>query len=288
MDRATPSHSWTIPGAEGQPILGATDTPSDEPGGVALIVHGFLGYKDYGMFPRIARELAGAGIVAHRFNLSHSGMTDAIETFERPDLFERDTWNKQVTDIDAVIDAVAAGEIAGRGLPLVILGHSRGGVSTLRCAARRFRAGRRPLPAGLITLATPDSCCAWDESRKRQMLDRGFEEITSNRTGQTLRIDAAWLREQIADPEAHDVLAHVRDIACPLLVIHGEADPTVPSEAARNIVDAAGERARLVLIEDANHVFDTPNPMPPDAEPSASLRTVLEEVTGFARGCCAE
>ena len=53
-----------------------------------LIAHGFKGYKDYGMFPRLARVAAETGFVAHRFNFSHSGMTDRIATFEHPDLFD--------------------------------------------------------------------------------------------------------------------------------------------------------------------------------------------------------
>ena len=32
--------------------------------------------------------------------------TNAIETFARPDLFERDTWNRQVEDLDALIAAL--------------------------------------------------------------------------------------------------------------------------------------------------------------------------------------
>jgi hypothetical protein len=84
---------WSIEGSEGEPIIGNAHLPEAPPGGVVLVAHGFKGYKDYGMFPRIAESLANRGFIAHRFNFSHSGMTGAIETFERPDLFERDTWN---------------------------------------------------------------------------------------------------------------------------------------------------------------------------------------------------
>lgn len=55
-------------------------------------------------------------------------------------------------------------------------------------------------------------------------------------------------------------LAPVEDAAAaaarglPALVLHGDADPTVPVEAARELTGALGPRARLVLIPGAGHV----------------------------------
>ena len=105
------SNEWTLPGADGEAILGNAHRPDGEPVGVVIIAHGFKGYKDYGMFPRIAETMCDAGFIAHRFNFSHSGMTNTIETFERPDLFERDTWNKQVFDCRAVVAAINDGKL---------------------------------------------------------------------------------------------------------------------------------------------------------------------------------
>lgn len=277
--------SWTIEGFEHAPILGSVHTPQTEPIGVVVIVHGFLGYKDYGMFPRLARAMADAGFIAHRINLSHSGMTERTETFEKPELFERDTWAGQVHDINAVVEAIGAGELAGAGLPLVLLGHSRGGVSVILAAGQRCRAGEQPLPAGVITLSAPDSTCNWDADLREEVLEQGFTVVKSNRTGQVLRIDARWLREQIDDPDGHDVLAHIGDISCPVLIVHGEADPTVSAGAAHHLVAASGGNARLVLVEGGDHVYQTPNPDPPDAEPSAQLGAVIEATTAFARSC---
>ena len=274
---------WTIPGLDGNPIFGDAHAP-DSPVGVALVVHGFLGYKDYGMFPALAREFAAAGLVAHRFNLSRSGMTNAVETFERPDLFELDTWNAQVHDVNAVIDAVAGGTLAGAGLPVFLFGHSRGGVTSLLTAGRRAREGR-PV-AGVVTAAAPSACCSFPEDQQRAHMKRGYTEVVSNRTGQTLRIGRAWLGEQIDDPGGHDVLAHARDARCPLLVVHGADDPTVPASCADQIASASGS-GPAVLIEGGDHVFITPNPMPTGAAPSAQLARVAGLAGGFFRALAA-
>ena len=85
---------WTLPGADSELIHGDCHVPVGDPRGVIVLVHGFKGYKDYGMFPVIAHHLCNAGFIVHRPNLSHSGMREGTESFERPDLFESDTWNK--------------------------------------------------------------------------------------------------------------------------------------------------------------------------------------------------
>lgn len=278
--------TWSIPGSGGQTILGATEEPTDAPLGVILIAHGFKGYKDYGMFPRIARAMAQAGLVAHRFNFSHSGMTDCIETFERPDLFERDTWNRQVEDLLALVQALQEGQIAGRELPLVLFGHSRGGVAALLTAGRHAGEGGLARLAGLVTASAPSRCNSLTDEQEAELVANGFLESPSARTGQALRIGRAFLQEQIDDPPAHDLRTLVARITCPLLIIHGTEDPTVPVTCADEIAGAASGRATVHRIDGADHVFNTPNPLPPEEPSSPQLARMLDSMSIFAREVC--
>ena len=132
---------WSIPvdGVAGRSILGTTHLPEASPQGVVLLGHGFKGYKDYGFFPCFANEAARRGLVAHRFNFSHSGMTNRIETFERPDLFEQDTWGKQIFDLQQVAAAAKDARLPGDAppaAPMTWFGHSRGGVTVILAAWR--------------------------------------------------------------------------------------------------------------------------------------------------------
>ncbi len=283
----TPLESpWSISGADGQTILGDCHTPPRPPLGVVLIVHGFLGYKDYGMFPPLARAMAHAGYIAHRFNLSHSGMTNAIDSFERLDLFERDTWRKQVHDVCTVVDAIDRAELAGQNLPYALFGHSRGGDTCLLAAAETFDQGKPRPPNAVITAAAPSALCRMDEPTRQAVLAQGFIETKSNRTGQTLRIGKAWLQEQIDDPPWHDLCARIRWIACPLLILHGQSDPTVPVQDARDLADAAQSRTseqttEVCVVPDASHVFNTPNPMPRDQTPPKAFARLTDAITMF-------
>ncbi len=271
---------WTIDGSEGLAILGDTDTPAREPGGVALLVHGFKGYKDYGMFPVLGRALAEMGLVCHRFNLAHSGMTDDIATFERPELFERDTWAFQAQDVVCVARAVREGKLRGRGLPMMLVGHSRGGVAALLAAGRQ---GDEIGPlAGLVTINAPAACCSMGEGDRRSLLEHGIFESPSARTGQVLRVGRAWLQTQLDDPAWHNVADAASSVNAPVLVIHGDADTTVDPGSAGVIAGAARE-ARRVMIAGANHVLNTPNPAPPGVVSSPQLREMIDVIGAFVQ-----
>jgi pimeloyl-ACP methyl ester carboxylesterase len=277
---------WSIDGSDGHPIIGNTDLPAGEARGVVLVAHGFKGYKDYGMFPRVAATLADAGFVSHRFNFSHSGMTDALDAFERPDLFERDTWNRQVFDLWQVAAAVARGALCGAGLPLVFLGHSRGGATCLLAAGRHAGEPGLPAPAGIAVASAPSALDVLTPPQRRELLERGFLVSPSSRTGQALRIGREFLTEQMRDPLHHDLLRLAGRITCPVLIVHGSRDPTVPVAAARRLAGAI-PGAELRIVEGADHVFDTPNPLPPREPSSPQLQELLDALLRFAAACCA-
>lgn len=51
----------------------------------------------------------------------------------------------------------------------------------------------------------------------------------------------------------YDSLSRIKDVSCPMLVIHGEHDPLVPLEQARRLYDEAGEPKQFYLIPGAAH-----------------------------------
>ena len=276
----TPAASeWDLPGAAGQTVLGVTDAPGAEPRASVLLLHGHKGYLGYGGYPVIADRLARALPVAvHRFNASHSGMTRDESTFERPDLFALDTWNKQVEDLRAVIRAARAGELpgAGAGLPVIAMGHSRGGVTCLLAAGRTGE----DKPDAVVSMSAPSWGVSDVEGKRKEIAETGRLSTPSARTGQALHAAPVWLEEQLADPENHDVLGLCRKIAAPTLVIHGEADETISARCAREIAEAVPD-AELALIPGGDHVFNTPNPADVEADPSEPLAAVITTIERF-------
>ena len=244
--------------------------PGSDPKGIIFLAHGFKGYKDYGMFPWLAQMFVDQGFIVHRFNFSHSGMTASDGPFERPDLFERDTWNFQVEDL-----AILTRELGQDGLPVTILGHSRGGVSCL------LAVGRGAVEVdGVISLSAPATCNPMTPEAQQELLTQGFIESPSARTDQMLHVGRAFLQDQLDDPESHDLLPLVETIESRILVIHGEIDPTVSVESAVAIA-AAGQLTTLVRIANGDHVYNTPNPFPKNGTPSVQLAAVWSAIQSW-------
>ncbi len=289
--RTSVSADWTIEGAEGAPIRGQTHAPeaprAPEAAArlAALVAHGFKGYKDYGFIPVLAEEIARrAAVAAHRFNFSHSGVGEDPTTFERPDLFERDSRNKQVFDLNRLLEAARLGKLPStrEGARVALIGHSRGGVAALLAAGRAFRDDAPNKPAGVAALSAPSRASMLSEREREEMLETGYHETVSARTGQTLRVGKQLLQEELDAPEDHDVLALTKRIECPLLIVHGEEDKTVPVGMSKQIA-AANPGARLVTLEGGDHVFNTPNPADPEAPKSPQLQRLCDEVAAFLK-----
>jgi pimeloyl-ACP methyl ester carboxylesterase len=256
-----------------------------------LICHGFKGFKDYGFLPILAEHAACREVVAHRFNFSHSGMTENLETFEKPSLFEQDTFNKQVHDLLAVSRAAASGDLSGGGkaMPTVWFGHSRGGIDILLAASRVFAGGGASgdaAPVGLVVAASPHKAIWLQEQSLRAIRRKGFVNSPSARTGQVLRVGRAWLEEVERSPGDFDPLVAIGRVRCPVLIVHGDADATVTVDSAHALANAAGGRAEVRVIRGASHTFNTSHPVLPGSELPAEARELIEASCDFAVRVC--
>jgi len=278
---APPVVEWELSGAEGQPILGVTDRCEGDARACVVLLHGHKGFSNYGCYPVLADRLRRAlPVCVHRYNASHSGMTRDESTFERPDLFSLDTWNKQVVDLRAVVRAARSGALPGvsAGRPVVAIGHSRGGTACLLSAGREGKAEEKP--DALVAMSAPSWGASDIPGKQKEIAETGRLSWPSARTGQDLFGAPAWLEEQLADPAGHDVLALCRRIACPALIVHGADDPTIPVRCAHEIA-AAIPTSELAVIDGGDHVFNTAHPASVEAEPSPALRALIGNVTGF-------
>jgi predicted alpha/beta-hydrolase family hydrolase len=77
------SRNIPLKGADDRPFLLDFYCNSTNPKATVFFVHGFKGFKDWGMWDAIARHFAEAGFLFVKFNLSHNGTT-----IERPSHFD--------------------------------------------------------------------------------------------------------------------------------------------------------------------------------------------------------
>ena len=95
----------------------------------------------------------------------------------------------------------------------------------------------------------------WDEATKTRWRRDGFFEFENSRTKQMMRLSTRVLD----DLPQHDVLAAARQLAAPLLAIHGGRDETVAPSESVELAEAAEDAARI-FIRSATHTFNAVHP----------------------------
>jgi uncharacterized protein len=240
---------FTITSSEGIPIHGDLDAPSN-PRALAVIVHGFKGYKDWGFFPWVAETLCNHHLAVCRFNMSRSGIGENLDAFDRLDLFRDDTYSVQLADLHAVVRHCRALIHA----PLFLFGHSRGGGVALLAA---------PEIEGLCGVATWNAIATadrWDAATKAEWRKSGRLEIVNARTKQSMPMSTRILDDYEANRERLDILAAAARVDVPMLVVYGGRDESVPPAESQAIAERAKDASR-VCIETATHTFNATHPL---------------------------
>lgn len=253
---ATPSLTrHRLPGYLGDILIDLRSGDRTRPRPAVLVLHGFKGFKDWGMFPPLAERLARAGFTSISFNLSGSGVDDAGE-FTLPERFARATFSGDLGDIGRVMDAVAGGRL---GFPapssIGFLGHSRGGGLGVLAAAADRRIGALVTWAAIshVHRFPPEDIVAWRA--------RGQMDIVNSRTGQVLPVFTDVLDDTSEfGSSTLNITAAAARLAAPWLIVHGESDPTVPIAEARALRAGSEERAELLVLPGAGHTFETVHP----------------------------
>ena len=241
-----------------------------------IVMHGFKGFKDWGMFPPAAERMARAGMSAVSFNVSGSGADDAGD-FTRPEQFGRNTYSAELEDLHRTIDALGSGKL---GLPqptsIGLLGHSRGGGMAI------LETARNPAVKALVTWAAIGSVDRWSTEAKAAWRKRGFVNIQNARTGQVMPLSTDILDDIDKNADGPlSISAGAKRIAIPWLIIHGEADESVDAEDGKALHDAAASGTELLLLPGAGHTFGATHPLNQVSE--ALEQVMARTVAWFSR-----
>ncbi len=262
---------FEIPSSDGYPLRGNCHLPDGEPAPGVLIVHGFKGFKDWGMFPLIAERLAEAGLAACRFNLSGSGIGPDGETYSDKDRFENATYTRDLEDIELMLGKLAAGEIPGaptRVGKVGLLGHSRGGGAALLAADRAEQV------ASLTTWSAISTVDRFAEEVLLRWKDKGTMPVENARTGDVFNLKFSVAEDTMEHLDELDILAATGRLRIPTLLIHGKEDETVPLAEGEKLLGMLGGRGKLFAVGGAGHTFGGAHPMP--AEFPAPLAEVFD------------
>ena len=266
-----------IPGALGPLLIDVRGGGRTSPRPAVVVIHGFKGFKDWGMFPPAAERLAQAGFTVVTFNFSGSGV-DAQGEFAFADPFGRNTYSLELEDIDRVLAALEHGEL-GTAAPssLGLLGHSRGGGGAI------LHAAGDPRIRALVTWSAIATVDRWPAATRESWRQRGILDIVNARTGQVLPLYTDLLDDLEQNGGGSlDIEAAAARMAAPWLIVHGTDDETVAfADAERLRAASAAPVTELLAVEGAGHTFGTVHPwagMPPEFD-----QVLRASTTWFAR-----
>jgi len=227
----------------------------DMPRPAVVIVHGFKGFKDWGMFPPLADRLARAGFVAVSLNLSGAGV-DAEGNFAFPERFGHDTISAALEDLERVLDALSAGMLeAAPPSSIGLLGHSRGGGVVVLTAARD------PRVTALVTWAAISHVNRWPADVVAQWRKAGRHDVVNARTGQVLPLYTDVLDDNERNADRLDILAAAGRLTAPWLLVHGDADEAVALTEGEQLAALVRHPAsRHEWIEGGQHTFGARHP----------------------------
>ena len=232
---------------DGATLLVRAWVPATEPWAHLLLVHGVAEHS--GRYERTGRILAGAGIAVTAFDLrGHGGSSGRRGDVER--------WTDLTGDVGRLLAEVRS---AAEGRPVILMGHSMGGLVCLDAVLSGIAAPDRlvlsspaiadalprwqhlvaPIGARIVpTLQVPN---AWGPDA----LSRDPE------VGRAAAADPLNLRSSSARLGAHAFAAQTRvqaglgALCVPTLVTHGDADPIIPPAATLSLGTLPGVTRRL-------------------------------------------
>jgi len=278
---ATTAAAFDIPGARGERVRGDLRLPRVRRGPVPVVVvlHGFKAFRRWGFFPWFGERIAARGFASVVFDFSHNGTDASGEAYPRRDLFRAASWRTHQDDLEAVLAALRAGALPEAAAldpsRVALLGHSMGGGLAVVHAARD--PGIRAV-VGLAPVARADR---FSPREKETWRAKGELPIVNTRTGEVLPLGLGYLEDAEARRAELEGPAAATRLPCPLLVVHGEEDTSVPPAEGRSLVEAAiaaGRPARYSLVPGTQHTFDAVHPF---AGPTPALEAAWGEAGAF-------
>lgn len=261
---------FEIPGTGARIIRGEVRIAPHARGSVVL-VHGFKGFARFAFFPWLADQLVAAGFTALTFNFSGSGVGEDMETFSDPDAFAENSYTRELQDLSLVL---AESERRGwTGPQFGLFGHSRGGAVALLHAARDSRV------RALVTWASIASVVRWTDAQMTEWRERGHLDVPNTRTGQVFQLSTTLLEETGEHALGRlNLRVAAATLLCPWLIVHGDADETVPFGEGEQLMAASERRATLVRIAGGTHTFNVAHGM---TTASPQLREATDATVRF-------
>jgi pimeloyl-ACP methyl ester carboxylesterase len=238
---------------------------------LVIIVNGHNGFYNYGMFPYIQQRFFESGISSYSFNFSHGGIIGDADFFEDLEGYEQNCMRLETENVVAVLENLSLFDSHSK---IILLAHSLGGVPAIFGAKKAF--DKNIKIDGIILVSTVKTLNFWPKEMIKEWAMAGVFYKKNNRTKQELPQGFEFLQEVIDCDSTWNVEKEIKKIKCPLLIVHGENDESIPVEHGNSLYTWAKEvndKTTLKLIANATHTFNTKHPF---GHPSDEVERLIE------------
>lgn len=261
------------PNADGMPqaVWHVPGVPQER---CVVFAPGYKGFSLWGAWATWAQLWAASGWHFQAVDFSGNGTTALWpRAIQDEASWSQNTYFAEAKELAAWIGTMPSNR------PMVLIGHSRGAVSTLYAARQAEGRGRRLDAVVLLApVAHPrerfPSGVALDSWRQSDRL-----EVSNARTGQILVHPFHFYEDFIEHEEDLDPVKNVLALKCPVLVFHAADDPVVSPNDGRDLV-AAAQRGQFHLMASGGHTLGTKEPWDVGAV-SPELQEITEIMLQF-------
>lgn len=225
---------------------------------LVIFLHGFKGFKDWGLFNTLMEKCIESDFCFVKFNFSHNGGTvDNPIDFPDPEAFGQNNYLLELDDIHDMVQYITSGELFPENEAdyhqLYLVAHSRGGAMAIVYASENRSIKKLVTWAAVsdVVKRLPVDCSSWKKE--------GVIYIENTRTKQQLPMYWSFAETTLQHANRLDIGACESRLRIPHLIVHGNCDEAVLVEEALHLKER-NAHAELCIFEGANHTFGVSHP----------------------------
>tara|TARA_B100001287_G_scaffold249356_1_gene229153 strand:+ start:684 stop:1508 length:825 start_codon:yes stop_codon:yes gene_type:complete len=259
-------------GAEEKGSLIDLELPYNFNGQIIIFIHGFMGFKDWGAWHLVQDFFIKMGYGFCKFNTTHNGGTvaDGID-FPDEKSFSQNTYSREIKDVEAAVKWINQKVDLWNGH---LIGHSKGGAIAL-ISGQHIQCIRSI--SMWASIADIQERFPKGKLLKEWKLN-GFRTVRNGRTLQDLKQSIELWEDFQQNKSKYDLKKICNEFQKPLFIGHGKNDNSVSLDNGERL--AKWSNAKLNIIENADHVFQSKHPWLEEKLPNA-LKLLCERTEKF-------
>ncbi|TYA60154.1 alpha/beta hydrolase family protein [Formosa maritima] len=263
-------------------VWDANYNETGEPKTLVIFCHGYKGFKDWGSWDLVADYFKKENFFFVKFNFSHNGGTveDPID-FPDLDAFSENNYTKELQDLEDILNYLLSDDNPFKNEininHIVLIGHSRGGGIATIYASEDSR---------ITDLITWASVCDFAKRTTTignldQWKKDGVKYVLNGRTKQQLPHKYQFYEDFKVNETRLNIELATKKLKIPHLIVHGDSDSSVSYDEAK-MLHTWNPKSKLVIIENANHVFGSKHPWENKTLPN-ELKEVVKKSISFIK-----